>query len=318
MRGIEIMNIRNFVEKNKQLKKLAKSTISVVHSVLLKISPRISTKFKYRIITGKKLDLKNPKDFNEKIQWLKLYKYNNDELVVRCADKYRVRGYIDELGIPEIKNKLLGSYDEPSQIDWDNLPNKFVIKANHGCGYNIICDDKNKCNFEEIKAILRKWLNEDYGKKTGELHYSKIRKKIIIENFIETKEGALPTDYKFYCFNGIPKLILVISDRNKSCKSDYKRDFLDLQWNRLDIGPSKYNKGPLPKKPKNLQKMIDYSKILSKDFIFVRVDFYDTENGPIFGELTFTPAGGMATYFNDKELEMLGEMLELPIEKEIK
>lgn len=272
-----------------------------------KISPRYFLESRYAERWHKKLDLRRPDNrfnFNEKILWLILY-YKNP-LITACADKYRVRGYVESLGLGNILTKLYGVYKSANQIDWDALPQKFAIKCNHGCGYNIICAVKDVLDKEAAAAKLDEWLREDFGKKFYEPQYSKIKPRIMCEEYIETDAGLLPVDYKIYCFNGIPRVVLYCFDR----QSNLGLEWYDLEWNPLELGlvPN----GRHAAKPACLNKMAEYAERLSKPFPFVRVDFYVRDRQPVFGEMTFTPAYGMAEYYNPEGNVWLGSLLELP------
>ena len=190
-------------------------------AILVKSSPVLATKYKYRRATGKSINLDNPKTFNEKVQWLKLYWQH--PLVAKCADKYEVREFIQERNCDEILNPLYGVYDATSEIDWDKLPEKFVLKTTNGCGTNIICKDKGKLDKEEVFTKLNKWLKTDYSLRFAEIHYSKMTPRIICEKYIETEDGLLPNDYKVFCFNGKPKFILAINERETG---NHQRYFL--------------------------------------------------------------------------------------------
>lgn len=277
-------------------------------AVLSHISPTLASRLLYRAITKKRLNLKNPKLFNEKIMKLKLNDYTNNELVIKCTDKYLVRDFVKEKGLPNILNEIYGVYDRAEDIEWDKLPEKFVLKCNHGCGYNIICTDKNKLNTLKATDTLNKWLNETFGYETAELHYTKIKPLILCEKYIETSGGVFPNDYKIYCFDGEPKVILTCTDRDKNLRLN----FFDLNWNELQyMGTIADRAINPPQKPKCLEEMIEYAKILSKPFKYVRVDFYDLNGKPLFGELTFTPARCAAWYYSDDGNKQLGDMLKL-------
>ena len=231
-------------------------------------------KKRYKQIMNKDLDLNNPKTYTEKIWWLKIF--DSTFLKSYCADKITMRNYCnDKLNI-DLGVKILGIYDKPEQIDYSKLPNKFVIKCNHGSGYNIIVNDKNKININEINNKLSKWLNTDYTYVNDcELHYHNIPRKIFVEEF---KEKLM--DYKIFCFNGIPKFFQV--DRHFAEK---RMNFYDLEWNPLtDISRKSYpaNYKIIDNKPLNFEKMIEYAKKLSADFKFVRVDFLEIPNGEFF------------------------------------
>ncbi|MDD5447733.1 MAG: ATP-grasp fold amidoligase family protein [Actinomycetota bacterium] len=270
------------------------------------ISPVIASKYLYRSIMGRKLDLKNPQDFNEKLQWLKLYW--RDPLITKCTDKYEVRDYVKSCGCEEILNELYGVYDEVSKIDWDNLPSKFALKCTHGCKSNIICDDKQKLDKEQVFNQLSKWMKIRYDRIAAEIHVKNIKPRVICERYIETSDGFLPNDYKIYCFNGKPKLVLVCTER----ATGYKRAFLDLNWEKLDIAKDGEATAQIPKKPECFEKMLKYSERLAQPFPFVRIDFYDFNGKPILGEMTFTPVGCIARCYTEEGLKWLGDMLELP------
>jgi hypothetical protein len=280
-----------------------------VVSILVKLSPVLASKYLYRITMGKKLNLKNPRDFNEKLQWLKLYWQH--PLVAKCADKYEVRSYVKDCGCGEILNELYGAYDDVSEINWDELPKKFALKTTNACGTGIICNDKDKLNKREVFKKLRKWLKIDYGKYFAEIHYSKMKPKIVVEKYLGSEDGVLPFDYRFYCFNGEPKIILFSIDR----ATELKCGFYDIEWNRINIenkNSKKFNNVRNMPKPECLEKMLEYAKKLSKPFPFVRVDFYNYKNEPVFGEMTFTPNGCMVDYHNNESLENMGEWIKLP------
>lgn len=272
-----------------------------IMELLGKISPVFSIKTLFFIRTKKIPNLKNPKTFNEKTTVLKLNKYNNNELVTKCADKYEVRNYINEQNCGEILNKIYGVYENFDDIDFEKLPEHFALKCTHGCAYNIICSDKSKLDIEKSRKKVNKWMNEKYGYATVELHYTKIKPRIIIEKYLCDYNGKMPLDYKFYCFNGKVECVLVCSEREDKLKLSY----YDTKWNRLNYEKSSWSSNQNIKKPKNLNEMIRYAEKLSKHFPFVRVDLYNDNGKIIFGELTFTPACCCAPYYSkygDKEL----------------
>lgn len=264
------------------IKAIGKSFLGFLNKIS---NNKLGTTLLYIIRTHKIPHYKNPRNFNDETMNLK-FSYKNNDLVSRCTDKYSVRDYVKENNCEEILNELYGVYNIPDEIDFNNLPNKFVLKCTHGCGYNIICYDKEKLDIRETKKKLDKWLREKYGWATGELHYLNIKPRIICEKLIETSNNTLPKDYKFYCFNGICKGILVCSEREKTLK----QNFFDINWNELDYIKERKKGDKNIEKPKYLEKMIQYAENLSKNFKFVRVDLYENDEKIIFGELTFTPA----------------------------
>jgi hypothetical protein len=274
--------------------------------LLNQMSPVLATKVLHRRVTREFPNLDNPTKFNDKLQWLKLY-WNNP-LVARSADKYEMYNYVREFGDPIVLNNLLAVYNNVDEIDWDLLPNKFALKCTHGCGYNIVTKDKSELDKNQVCKQLNEWMNEKFGKRSLEFHYDEIQPKIILEKYIENKAGLLPIDYKVYCFNGEPKLVLVCSEREKGLKLD----FFDLEWNRLNIGYKKDESNNVVSKPSCFDDMVKHARLLSKPFPFVRVDFYDKDGVAILGELTFTPAANMANYYNDYGQHYLGSLLTLP------
>jgi len=293
----EISLIRNaYVQANKWY-----------YAALYATSPVLASKYLYRRTIGRKLNLRTPRNFNEKLQWLKLYWRN--PLVAQCTDKYEVREYAATCGCEEILNQLYGVYKHAAEINWDDLPKAFALKCTHGCGYNIICDDKDKLDRDQTLARLNEWLKRRYDRVAAEIHYARIKPQIICEQYLETDAGVLPNDYKVYCFNGKPELVLVCTDRS----SDLKLTWVDLNWRRIDFGTGNYYCAELPRKPDCLDAMIYYAKKLAHPFPFVRVDFYDYNGKPVLGEMTFTPMACMAQNYNDIGLRWLGDMLQLPI-----
>ena len=266
-------------------------------TMLSSVNPTMASKIRYKHYLGKKLDLENPQTLNEKMMYLKLNKYWNKQFVADRADKYAVREVIKEAGCPEILIDLYGVWDRVEDIDWDSLPNKFAIKCNHGSGYNIICKNKSEFNIKEAEKKLRKWMKEKYGVNRAEQGiYSKIRKKIIAEKFIETADGMPPKDYKFFCSYGKVKFLFVASDR---VDNQTKFDYYYPDWTWIPVKNQHPNVGPT-EKPEMLDAMIRYAEILSKDLPLVRVDLYNEGKDIIFGELTFTHFGCLNSFDPDE------------------
>lgn len=275
--------------------------------LLCYINHKWATKFLFNHNMEYKLNLKHPKTFNEKIQWLKLNKF--DELVTKCADKIEVRKYVEEKGFSNILPKLICTYLTANEINYDLLPNKYALKCNHGAGYNIIVTDARNNNKENCNKKLSKWLNEDYWTMAAEFQYKYIQKKIICEEFIEEFENKPPLDYKIHCFNGEPKIILVCSDRDGINHPKYA--YYDMNWKKKSYSQMYMKNDITYEKPQHFDEMIHIAQVLSKPFDFVRVDLYDTDKKVYFGELTFTPAGGIDNDLPyDADVEM-GKMLDL-------
>lgn len=284
----------------------ARRKIQVVAHKLF--SNEFMSKLYFKIVLKEKLDLKNPRTFNEKLQWLKLYYYPQNDLAVKCADKYRVREYIKDKGYENTLVPLLGAWDNVEDIDWDSLPNKFVLKCNHGCAYNIVCNDKTEFDRIKAKKQLNTWLKEDFGAFNIEPHYSNIKKhKITCEEFL----GDNLVDYKFFCFNGIPKFIYVSSDLIHDRQA--RIGFFNIDGSKINLKRDDYASIEKIELPSFYNEMLEMASKLCKDFPFVRVDFFVTDNKYYFAELTFTPSACMMP-FNPKEIDLeWGNMLNIKI-----
>lgn len=259
--------------------------------------------------TGVKADLDHPETFNEKLQWLKLHDRNPDYTVM--VDKFKVRDYIAQTIGEEYLIPLLGAWDDPDEIDFDTLPEQFVLKCNHNSGFGMcICKDKAALDRDKVKAELQKGLAQDYYLSGREWPYKEVPRKIIAEKFMSDGENEL-ADYKFHNFNGIPKLILVCRDRFQP--TGLTEDFFDEKWNHLELSRPNIpcSKNPLLK-PKELDLMLELSAKLSQDIPFLRTDFYVIEGRVYFGELTFFPASGFAPFVPAKWDAILGSWLTLP------
>ena len=299
-----IINIKNTLTKSSLLTFIYRRIkIFVGH-----ISPKLNSYMNYYTTFGKKLDLKNPQEFNEKLMYVKLNNYVKNPIVWKCSDKYTVRIFAKEHGISDANlTKLYGVYKNVDEINFSELPNKFVLKCSHGCGFNYIVENKNKLDIKKCKKCLSKWLKEKFGFEGSEIQYTKIKPVIMCEEFIESQSGEFPYDYKIYCFNGVPKMVLVCSDRKNSTRLNW----FDLNWNELPIGKPELRNENIIKKPKGLDKMISIAKILSNEFPYVRVDFYDYDNRVLLGEMTFTPAANCAQYYSNEGNKILAEMLDV-------
>lgn len=267
------------------------------------ISPKKLSEKLYKRTFGKKLNLKNPIGFNEKLQWLKLNKQT--DLIVKCADKYEMRQFVKNLGCEEILNEIYGVYDSVEEIDFERFPNRFAIKCTHGCGYNIICDDINKFDIDSAKKTLDSWMKKKFGIEKAETQYLKMKPKIICEKYIESDFKFGLIDYKIYCFNGEPLYTLVCFDR----QGKVKKQFYDLNWNKCNLRRD-FTEEEI-ESPSSYKKMLHYAKILSKEFEFVRVDFYEEKGKPILGELTFTPAACLSTEYTEEGEIKLGNLIKI-------
>lgn len=257
-------------------------------------------------------DLKHPKTFNEKLQWLKLH--NRKPEFTTMVDKYAVKKYVaDRIGEQYII-PTLGVWDSFDQIDFDSLPNQFVLKTTHGGGglAVVICKDKKTFDKRRAKRILEKSLNSDIYMKYREWPYKDVPKRIIAEKYMVDESGTELKDYKFFCFNGEPKYMLLVSGRQAGKK---RFDYFDLNWNHLpvhDVGCPGAER--LPAKPDNFEEMIFIAKKLSKGMTHVRVDLYNINSKIFFGELTFFDGSGLSVY-DPREWDFkFGQFLKLPID----
>ena len=263
-------------------------------------NPKLYLEKYYYYLNKDKIDLDNPKTFNEKINWYKL-NYKNDLMPI-CADKVKVYDYVKDCGLEHILNKRYGVYNNLDEIDLNSLPDQFVLKNNSDSGGIFIC--KNKSKFKKGAKQVYKKMKKDFSHVKLEWPYHLIEKKLLIEELIKTKDGKSPVDYKFLCFNGEPKIIFVVSNRDTTC--DF--DFFDLEWNHLDCSKQFHKNAPIiPKKPKNLKEMLEYAKILSKPFPFARIDFYNEDGKVYFGEITFFPGAGISPITPKKYDYIIGE-----------
>lgn len=254
-------------------------------------------------------NLKNPKTFNEKIQWLKLYDRN--PYYTKLVDKYEVKKIVADIIGEEHIIPTLGVWDKAEDIDFVSLPNQFVLKATHDSGRVIICKDKEKLDKEWAKKEMAKSLERDFYALTREWPYKEVPRRIIAEAFIEDPSGDLK-DYKFFCFNGKPQYFKVDFERFIY----HRANLYDLNWNLLPFEESAYpsDQNRKHQKPINFDKMIELVKILAKQFTLIRIDLYNANGKIFFGEITFYPNSGMVR-INPTEADIkLGKMLKLPFE----
>ena len=280
---------------------------------LTRISPTLNTKVQYRRCFHKKLDLNNPVTSNEKILWLKLNTYNHNSLVTQCADKYAVRDYVKEKGCSGILNDLLGVWDNPDEIDFKKLPNKFVLKLNYYYGMNLICTDKSKLDISAVRKELSRWMRSNGHLIASEMQYADIHKKIIAEKFIETTDGQSPVDYKIYCCNGKATYVMTCIGRTKDEKPKfYYFDLKGKLQRKLTKDGLEAPKNFTYTIPAKWDEMIHCAEILSQPFPFVRADFYIENKQVIFGELTFTPSKGLDTSKLPYTDKLIGDLIQLP------
>ncbi len=261
--------------------------------------------------TGRKLDLADPKTFDEKMQWLKLY--GGSPLRMRLIDKVEAKEWVAEKVGEKYVVPLLGVWDRFDDIDFNVLPERFALKCNHGAGYNIIVHDKSKLDLVDAKRKVDAWMGENYAYgQMMELQYEDIAPKVFAEEYMENAGGDI-YDYKIYCYGGEPHYTQFLCDR----ATGLRMAFYDNDWNKQSFHNSQH---PLlaedVERPSNLDEMLDVARTLAKGWPFVRVDLYRLDDGTIkFGEMTFIPAGGMIDWVPASADLMLGEPIELPIGK---
>ena len=264
---------------------------------------------------GYKVDWDNPRDINEKIQWLMFR--SDTSLWSLCSDKYRVREYVKSKGLEDILVPLLGVWEKAEDIDFEALPQKFVIKCNHDSGSAVIADrSKGPVDVSGIRAELNRHLKVKYGFEHGEMYYNRIKPLILAEQFLEPGDPTVsdsPVDYKVWCFGGVPKWIMCCSNRTEE---SLELSVYDLDWNYypehvLSGGHYIHPANPLPR-PKELETILSFAARLSEGFPEVRVDFYETGGKVYFGEMTFASLCGKMNYYSDSFLEELGRECVLP------
>lgn len=252
------------------------------------------------------LNLRDPKTFNEKINWMKLYDRN--PLYQQLADKFLVRNYVKNRIGPQYLVPLVACYDRPDQIEWDALPSKFVIKPNHGAGWIVINDGSGLFDHENAIIQINTWLGTNFYKIYREWQYKNIERKILIEDLLATNSPFGLLDYKFFCFNGSPQYVQLNIDRF----TDFSLLFLDVEWNLLQVSLEHYPRSnKVIPKPENLPELIDVARALAQGLKFCRVDLYSLDNKIFFGEMTITPNAGMKNFYPPEFDLKLGSLIDL-------
>lgn len=307
----------------KRIKKTIKSTGAVLiyysllknfevlyQASLIRFSPVLYAKHRYKKMYGRNIRLRNPVTFDEKLIWLLLYWKH--PLKTECGDKYTMRSYVEQKGWGHILPELLGVYENSGEIEYEVLPQKFVLKCTHGCGFNIICTNKDKFDKNAAKKKLDKWMKIDYSKVAGELHYNSMKPRIICERFLDDLASELPIDYKVYCFDGKVHCTLIVQER-KLDKHQALFDYYDREWStKLSYSHSSLRADRKVSKPASYDEMLEAAEALSKPFPFVRMDFYNIKGKAILGEMTFTPAGCIDKGYTELGQSTLGNLIILP------
>lgn len=258
---------------------------------VLRLSDKNYISILYKTVFKQKINLDNPKTFNEKLQWLKLN--DRKDVYTMMVDKYKAKEYVSKIIGKEYIINTLGVYDSFDSIDFEKLPNQFVMKCTHDSGGLVIVKDKNKLNIKEARKKITKSLKNNYYLLGREWPYKNVEPKIIVEEYMEDYKYNELRDYKVYAFNGKCDYVMLCFDRfNDGPKFIY----FDKDWNmKKEFSNDGMKYGDVIKidKPKNLNKMFEFSKILSENIPFVRVDFYEVNGNLYFGELTFYPSSGL-------------------------
>lgn len=264
-----------------------------------------TTKYIDRMLTvcksqGLNINLDNPQTIQDKLCWLNIYDTN--PLKVKCADKIKIHDYCKDVLGEDICVPIIKVYNNVSEINWDELPNQFVMKCNHGSGMNIICTDKSKLNKVDAINKLNRWMKDDFAFRNGfEAHYHDIEHKIFVETILGNGDIM---DYKFWCFNGEPKLWTI---NNGNGHGDIM--YYHMDGSKCNLYCVKDNESY--QKPRHFQEMANYANLLSNRFKFVRVDFYEIDGRVFLGELTFTPGAMTFKYKNDDDNIKVGSLLKL-------
>ncbi len=283
--------------------------------IVMRLSPvipkRLYLKLLFRINVGYRLNLRDPKSFNEKIQWLKLNDRN--AIYPTIVDKASVKEYVNSILGDGYTFETIGIWQSPDEIDFDKMPSEFVLKTTNGgggCGV-IICKNNEELDRERVVGQLKDALKQDIAGKFLEWPYKYVKPRIIAEPFMAQKDGGELVDYKFHCFNGEPRFALVCSGRYSV--EGLKDDFFDMNWNRINCSrPAHPNSKGEVSAPRELPEMIELSKRLSAPFPFLRVDFYCINDRVYVGELTLFPASGFSRYIPESNDYMFGSWLKLP------
>ncbi len=274
------------------------------------LSDKIVLKIQFKKNLGSKLNLPNPQTFNEKLQWLKLN--DRKDIYTTMVDKYDVKKYVANIIGEKYIIPTLGVYNKFNDINFDELPNQFVMKCTHDSGGLVIVKDKNKLDIKTARKKINKSLKRNYYYAGREWPYKNVKPRIIVEKYM-TDNGESLKDYKFFCFNGKPE-VMYISDGSHT--NNQRIAFFDSNFKSLDIKRKDYNNyDMLPAKPKNFEKMKELASILSKDIPHLRVDFYEINGKIYFGELTFYTCSGYIPFENEKWDKKLGDLIDLSLVK---
>ena len=266
-------------------------------------------KLMYRANLHKKLNLKAPKTYNEKLQWLKLY--DRQDIYTTMVDKYAVKDYVASIIGEEYIIPTLGVWDSFDEIDFDKLPDQFVLKCTHDSGGLVICTDKSGFDIKKAKEKIAKCLDTDYYIYSREWPYKNVPHRIIAEKYMVDESGTELKDYKFFCFDGEVKAMFIASDRSNP-DEETKFDFFDRDFNHLPFTNGHPNANREIKKPQGFEKMVELAEKLSKGLPQARIDFYDIYGQVYFGEITFFHWSGMKPFEPEEWDYTFGSWIKLP------
>lgn len=282
----------------------SKKVLRLCKQALFRALPeKLFLQMEYRLVFGKPLDMKNPRSFSEKIYSLRRINRDLYSPIIRmCYDKIKVRDYVaDKLGQEEagrVLNEVYAIYEQPEDIEFDSLPDSFVLKVSQSSGYNVICPDKSKLNVDRAVSQLRRWqaLSKEAYNASIESYAFDGHPKISCERFLSFDNGEIPPDIRVYCFNGKPRLFVCdfeTTTKEGAHGEHIKRNVYDLDWNLLDVDLGRPHDSSIGmEKPDNLDDIVCIASKLAEDFLFVRVDLYNMNGRIVFGELTWIPMGG--------------------------
>ena len=290
------------------MKKFELLLIKLARKNIIKMSDQKFLDLCFDYYLGKKINWKNPQTYNEKLQWLKIY--DRQDSYTKMLDKYEAKEYVKNIIGEEYIITTIGIYDKFENIDFEKLPQQFVMKCTHDSGGLVICKDKSKLNLKEAKRKINQCLKVNYFNCWKEWPYKNVKPRIIIEKYMTNDDSDGINDYKFFCFNGKVKLLFIATDRVNE-NEETKFDFYDENFNHLPIKNGHPNALVPPSKPLNFEKMKELAEILSKDIPHLRVDFYEINGKIYFGELTFSHWAGMVPFEPEEYDLILGNWIDI-------
>ena len=271
---------------------------------IIRLDDKRYLRYLYKSNLEKNLNIDNPQTFNEKLQYLKLY--DRKDIYTKMVDKYEAKKYAGDIIGNQYIIETLGVWDKFEDIDFEKLPSEFVLKCTHDSGGVIVCSNKKKIEKKEIKKKMEKSLKKNYYYLNREWPYKNVIPRIIAEKYMVPTDQKELIDYKFFCFKGLPEMILVCSERN----TNLKKTFFDKDWNFIDLSEGKHGIDKNIPKPLNLELMIELAKKLAKNTKFIRIDFYEIDKKVYFGEFTFFPNAGFEKFNPEKYDKLLGDKIE--------